>query len=92
MLQSFEALPLRRKRVTRFPFSAPAENAANGFWQIVLVVSNEIPKRPRAPTKVGALFFCVPILAGRLRNRARSLIVVGDPPLAGIVVGPSLPL
>jgi len=74
MLQSFEALPLRRKRVTRFPFSALAENAANGFWQIVLVVFNEIPKRQRAPMKVGALFL---FLAGRLRDKARSLIVAG---------------
>ena len=74
MLQSFEALRLRLKRVTRYPLLAPAESAADGFWQIVLVVFDEIPKRPRAPMKVGALFF---FLAGRLRNNARSLIVVG---------------
>ena len=44
-LQSFEALRLRLKRVTRYPLLASAESAANGFWQIVLIVYPERQRR-----------------------------------------------
>jgi hypothetical protein len=66
MLQSFEALRLRLKRVTRYLLLAPAKSAANGFWQMVLVVLGDIRERQKAPMKVGAFLFLRAACAARL--------------------------
>jgi len=72
MLQSFEALQLRLKSVAHYPLSAPAESAANGFWQIVSVVKRRSFRKDQGLRRNSQPFLFVVVAPARLpRRRAK---------------------